>query len=412
MRAMAAHPRELKIKDFTYPLPEERVAKFPLADRSASRLLFYQGGTIADRNFTDLPGLLPPGAMLVFNNTRVVQARLFFRRETGSLIEVFCLEPVAPYTDMQQAMQQTQQATWKCLVGNAKKWKEQELQISFPLENRPPGQLLACKGEKTGDSFLVHFSWSPADLSFAEILEKAGNLPLPPYLNRSATETDLQTYQTVYARQEGAVAAPTAGLHFTDQVFGELAARRIPTLELTLHVGAGTFKPVKAAEMAGHDMHGEEIYVEAQALRQLLAHLPGPLIAVGTTSLRTLESLYWLGLLLARHPETSPGALHVPQWLPYEAGEELAPAAALQVLVDFLIRHQLDHLRATTQVLIAPGYRFRLVKGLVTNFHQPESTLLLLVSALIGSDWRRVYDHALSQGYRFLSYGDSSLLLP
>ncbi|MGV3504370.1 MAG: S-adenosylmethionine:tRNA ribosyltransferase-isomerase [Adhaeribacter sp.] len=409
---MAVHPRDLKIKDFTYHLPEERIAKFPLPDRAASRLLCYQGGQISDRAFTDLPGLLPPGAMLVFNNTRVVQARLFFRRPTGSIVEVFCLEPVAPYTDMQQAMQQTRQATWKCLVGNAKKWKEEELSLTFPLENQTPGQLVARKGEKTGDAYLVHFSWAPAGLTFADILEKAGNLPLPPYLNRAATETDLQTYQTVYARQQGAVAAPTAGLHFTDQVFGELAARHIPTLELTLHVGAGTFKPVKAAEMAGHDMHGEEIYVEARALRQLLGHLPGPLIAVGTTSLRTLESLYWLGLLLARNPETGPGQLQVPQWLPYEAGEDLAPAAALQVLLDFLSRHQLDHLRANTQVLIAPGYRFRLVKGLVTNFHQPESTLLLLVSALIGQDWHRVYQHALDQGYRFLSYGDSSLLLP
>lgn len=409
---MPTHPKELRIKDFTYPLPEGRIARFPLPERSASKLLVYKGGDIQDHVFTSLPDLLPRQALLVFNNTRVVQARLFFQRATGSIIEVFCLEPVAPSAEMQLAMQQTQSCTWNCLVGNAKKWKEPELTLALPLADQESGQLNVRKGERVGDSYHVHFSWTPASLTFAEILEKAGNLPLPPYLHRPATEADRQSYQTVYARQEGAVAAPTAGLHFTGALFRELAARQIPTLEVTLHVGAGTFKPVKAAEMAGHSMHGEEIYVSAGAIGQLLRQLPHPIIPVGTTSLRTLESLYWLGVRLLREPGLGPDQLHVPQWLPYEETGEIAPAAALQALLDFLGRHQTDHIRATTQLLIAPGYTFKLATGLVTNFHQPESTLLLLVAALIGPDWLKVYQHALQQGYRFLSYGDSSLLLP
>jgi S-adenosylmethionine:tRNA ribosyltransferase-isomerase len=409
---MPAHPKELKITDFRYDLPDERIAKFPLSERSASKLLLYRAGTIQDQVFTSLPELLPEQSLLVFNNTRVVQARLYFQRPTGSTIEVFCLDPVAPSTEMQLAMQQTQSCTWNCLVGNSKKWKEPDLSLAFPVNGQETGQLRVRKGERTGDSYQVTFSWTPATLTFAEILEKAGNLPLPPYLNRSATETDRQTYQTVYARQEGAVAAPTAGLHFTGQVFRDLAAKGIATREVTLHVGAGTFKPVKASEMAGHNMHGEEVYVAAEVIGDLLRHIPRPLIPVGTTSLRTLESLYWLGVRLIQDPDPDPARLHVNQWLPYENTGDIAPSEALQALLDFLGRHQLDHIRATTQLLIAPGYTFKLVTGLVTNFHQPESTLLLLVSALIGKDWRQVYQHALQHGYRFLSYGDSSLLLP
>jgi S-adenosylmethionine:tRNA ribosyltransferase-isomerase len=409
---MFAHPKELKIKDFTYDLPEARIAKFPLEERSAAKLLVYRAGQIQDHAFTELPALLPQRSLLVFNNTRVVQARLYFQRATGSTVEVFCLEPVAPSAEMQLAMQQTHSCTWNCLVGNARKWKEPELSLAIPLDNQQTGQLTVRKGDRVDDSYLIHFSWTPASLTFAEILEKAGNLPLPPYLNRPATATDRQTYQTVYARQDGAVAAPTAGLHFTDQVFRELAAQNIQTQEVTLHVGAGTFKPVKAAEMAGHSMHGEEIYVGTGVIEQLLKHLPDPVIPVGTTSLRTLESLYWLGVRLLRKPVLVPAELHVSQWLPYENEKVISPERALLALLDFLRLHQLDHIRATTQLLIAPGYSFKLVTGLVTNFHQPESTLLLLVSALIGNDWRKVYHHALQHGYRFLSYGDSSLLLP
>ena len=408
---MATDPKALKIKDFFYHLPEGRIAKFPLPDRAASRLLFYQGGKIKDKTFRDLPELLPAGSLLVFNNTKVVQARLFFKRPSGATIEIFCLEPVAPVTDMQLAMQRTGSCTWKCLVGNAKRWKEDTLQLSFVLPDQTTGTLLASKGDKLEDSYLVSFSWAPNNLTFADILTTAGNLPLPPYLNRSATTEDKQTYQTVYAQQEGAVAAPTAGLHFTGDIINNLACRNIKTLQVTLHVGAGTFKPVKASEMAQHNMHGEEIFVPAAAITQLLNHLPQPIIPVGTTSLRTLESLYWLGVRIAQNPGLPIQELVVPQWLPYETPAPPEPTEALIALLTYLQKHQLTHLRANTQIIIAPGYKFKLISGLVTNFHQPESTLLLLVSALIGPAWRQVYEHALANNYRFLSYGDSSLLL-
>jgi S-adenosylmethionine:tRNA ribosyltransferase-isomerase len=312
---------------------------------------------------------------------------------------------------MQMAMQRTGSCTWKCLVGNAKRWKADQLTLSFTLPDQTIGQLVATKGDRTEDSYCISFTWEPTGLTFAEILAYAGNLPLPPYLNRAATEQDNKSYQTVYAHQEGAVAAPTAGLHFTEEVFTTLKARQVQLMPVTLHVGAGTFKPVKASAMAEHPMHGEEIYVPVIALEQLRAHLPRPVIPVGTTSLRTLESLYWLGVRLAHNPDLKPDNLVVPQWLPYETPHLLDPDAALSALINFLNRHQQTHLRATTQLLIAPGYAFKIIKGLVTNFHQPESTLLLLVAALIGPDWRRVYAHALTNHYRFLSYGDSSLLL-
>ena len=409
---MSTDPKRLKIKDYSYTLPEDQIAKYPLPNRSGSKLLFYRQGQLTDYTFTSLSDLLPPGSMLVFNNTKVVQARLFFQRPSGSIIEVFCLEPLQPVSEMQLAMQQTGSCTWSCLVGNAKRWKEQALTLNFPLENGQTGVLKVEKGERLADGYVVHFSWEPVHLTFAEILEKAGNLPLPPYLNRAATPTDKQSYQTVYARQEGAVAAPTAGLHFTEATFKALQDKNIQTQEVTLHVGAGTFKPVKAPEMESHAMHREEIYVSATTIRALLQQIPKPIIPVGTTSLRTLESIYWLGVSLMFNPDTNPTDLQVPQWLPYEVQADILPAAALDALLAYLHQHRLDYLRANTQLLIAPGYTFKLVSGLITNFHQPESTLLLLVSALIGEDWRRVYEHALTNNYRFLSFGDSSLLLP
>jgi S-adenosylmethionine:tRNA ribosyltransferase-isomerase len=316
---------------------------------------------------------------------------------------------------MQLAMQQTESCTWSCLVGNAKRWKESVLIMEFPLENDQTGKLKVQKGERIQDSFAVNFSWEPAYLTFAEILEKAGNLPLPPYLNRAATTSDKETYQTIYAQEAGAVAAPTAGLHFTPEIFTALKEKNIATEEVTLHVGAGTFKPVKALQMEEHAMHREELYVSINCLRGILKHLPRPIIPVGTTSLRTLESLYCLGVALVLQPEKftkSENSLEVLQWSPYEVPKEIPPAEALNALLTYLLNNQLDYLRATTQLLIAPGYEFKLVNGLITNFHQPESTLLLLVSALIGEEWRRVYDHALYNNYRFLSFGDSSLLLP
>jgi S-adenosylmethionine:tRNA ribosyltransferase-isomerase len=403
---MTEHPKNLTIQNFRYYLPEAAVAQYPLVNRDASKLLFYKQGTISDHVFREIPDLLPAESVLVFNDTKVVQARLLFTKPTGGLIEIFCLEPVAPHTEMQQAMQQTAFCSWQCLVGNAKRWKSGPLQLQLSS-----GILQAEQQERIADGFIIKFSWQPSELTFAEVLELAGKLPLPPYLNREVEESDKDRYQTVYAANQGAVAAPTAGLHFTEDVLVGLTQRGIKQTKVTLHVGAGTFKPVKAAAMADHPMHAEEIYVSSETIRTLQYQFPKPVIPVGTTSLRTLESLYWLGVLVKNNPEIQ--NLHVPQWFPYEAGATLpTPAAALQTLLDYLQTTHRDYLRATTQLLIAPGYFFKICSGLITNFHQPESTLLLLVSALIGDNWRKVYEHALQNQYRFLSYGDSSLLLP
>jgi S-adenosylmethionine:tRNA ribosyltransferase-isomerase len=404
---MHTNPKNLAIKDFVYELPDERIAKFPLPERDQSKLLFYQDHNIADHTFTDLPSLLPAGSLLVFNNTKVVQARLIFHKETGGAVEIFCLEPVKPHREVQLAMQQTESCTWKCLVGNNKRWKSGLLKISFE-----GGVVTAEREAQQEGHFLIRFTWTPGDLTFAEVLERCGRLPLPPYLNRELTPEDRTRYQTIYAHHEGAVAAPTAGLHFTDKVMAQLQAKGIESTYLTLHVGAGTFKPVKADTMEAHEMHAEQLMVSKQVVEQLLQHLGQPLIPVGTTSMRSLESLFWLGTLLMQQPDLKPEELHVTQWLPYESNTPPAVSEALQALLDYMARHQIDHLHASTQIIIAPGYAFRICSGLVTNFHQPESTLLLLVAALIGEDWKQVYRHALANDYRFLSYGDSSLLLP
>lgn len=403
-------PRQLSIHDFTYQLPPERIAPEPLPNRDQSRLLLYQGGTIANRQFREVPALLPPDSLLVFNDTKVVRARLFARRPTGGVVELFCLEPVAPHRAIEPAMQQTGQCVWKCLVGNGRRWKSGPVTLEFEAEGQ--AAVLTAERVEQGEGYaLIRFSWEPAALPFAEVLRGAGHLPLPPYLNRTDTDADAVRYQTVYAAHEGAVAAPTAGLHFSDDVLAELTARQIPSARVTLHVGAGTFQPVKAEQMAGHPMHGEPISVTAATLRQLLEHLPRPIIPVGTTSLRTLESLYWLGARLVQQPTPQPN-WHVGQWQPYENQPDVSAKEALQALLRHLEATGSDTLHATTQLLIAPGYQFRLIRGLITNFHQPESTLLLLVAALIGPNWRTVYEHALAHKYRFLSYGDSSLLLP
>ncbi|MFD2786499.1 S-adenosylmethionine:tRNA ribosyltransferase-isomerase [Hymenobacter rubripertinctus] len=405
-------PRQLSIHDFTYELPADRIAPEPLPSRDQSRLLVCERGIIEDRTFLELPGLLPADSLLVFNDTKVVRARLFARRPTGGLVELFCLEPVSPHRAIEPAMQQTQACVWKCLVGNGRRWKDGPVTVEFEAQGQP-AVLRAKRVEQHEGYALIAFSWAPDGLPFAEVLRGAGHLPLPPYLNRADTDVDAIRYQTVYASQEGAVAAPTAGLHFSEAVLAELAERRTAAARVTLHVGAGTFQPVKARQMSDHPMHGEPISVTAETLSRLLAHLRegGPIIPVGTTSLRTLESLYWLGAGLVQRPALAP-AWHVGQWQPYEPQTEVPAAAALAALLAQLELTGSDTLHATTQLLIAPGYRFRLVQGLITNFHQPESTLLLLVAALIGADWRRVYDHALAHHYRFLSYGDSSLLLP
>ncbi|QCR21035.1 S-adenosylmethionine:tRNA ribosyltransferase-isomerase [Pontibacter sp. SGAir0037] len=400
-------PKKLAIKDFVYELPDERIAKFPLPERDQSKLLHYAHGQITDKHFKALPALLPPDSLLVFNDTKVVQARLLFSKETGGIIEIFCLEPVAPHREVQLAMQQTGSCTWKCLVGNNKRWKSGAVQLAFE-----GGILKAERQEQLEGHFLIRFTWEPANLTFAEVLEQCGKLPLPPYLNRGLTPEDHTRYQTIYANQQGAVAAPTAGLHFTDQVMQHLQECGIYTAYLTLHVGAGTFKPVKAEHMEEHEMHAEQLYISKSFLQQLLQQLGKPVIPVGTTSMRSLESIYWLGTKVLRQPQLAEKDLHVSQWIAYETAETPSAAQAIQALLDFMAQHHTEHLHASTQIIIAPGYSFKICDGLVTNFHQPESTLLLLVSALIGENWRKVYQHALANDYRFLSYGDSSLLLP
>jgi S-adenosylmethionine:tRNA ribosyltransferase-isomerase len=406
-------PGQLRIQDFQYDLPADRIAPEPLPDRSSSRLLVSRAGVIKDKHFRDLPGELPSNALLIFNDTQVVRARLLAHRPTGGIVELFCLEPVAPHRALEPALQQTSACTWRCLVGNGRRWRQGSVSLEFSFAGQPATLWAERQAVEAGGESLIDFHWQPSSLPFAEVLRAAGHLPLPPYLHRTDTAADAVRYQTVYAAHEGAVAAPTAGLHFTPEVLEELGQRGIATGHVTLHVGAGTFQPVKAETMADHPMHAEPIIVQASLLRQLLAHRPRPVIAVGTTSLRTLESLYWLGAALVRQPDLP--ALEVKQWQPYEdlAGtSDISAEAALQALLTHLDATGSEALEASTRLLIAPGYRFRLVQGLITNFHQPESTLLLLVSALLGPEWRAVYDHALAHNYRFLSYGDSSLLLP
>jgi S-adenosylmethionine:tRNA ribosyltransferase-isomerase len=402
-------PKELQIQDFTYSLPEEAIAKFPVPQRDQSRLLYYEQGAIQDHLFTAIPTLLPADSLLVFNDTKVVQARLLFQKPTGGGIEIFCLEPVLPHPEIALAMQVPEACVWKCLVGNAKRWKEGP--VSSPINAENGGHLLAEKVQEEKDYFLIRFSWEPAHLAFAQVLELAGQTPLPPYFRRASTPEDSQRYQTVYAAHEGAIAAPTAGLHFTPAVLGELARLGVQTAFLTLHVGAGTFRPVKAEQMKNHGMHAEEMYVSRGLVQQVREHLPRPVVPVGTTSMRTLESLYWLGAKLLREPYPSPEKLHLSQWDPYQTLNQPDPADAFAALLQHLDRSQADHLHASTQLLIAPGYDFKVCQALVTNFHQPQSTLLLLVAAFVGPDWRNIYDHALKNNYRFLSYGDSSLLV-
>lgn len=401
--------RHIHIRDYDYPLPDGRIAKFPLAERDSSKLLVYDHGEIGEDTFCNLPAHLPSGALMVFNNTKVIQARIHFRKETGALIEVFLLEPAAP-ADYEQMFQATGRCSWYCLVGNLKKWKDGRLSRLFSVRGREVCLTVERVGEKH-TSQRIDFSWDAADVPFAEILDAIGELPIPPYLNRKTEESDKTTYQTVYSKVKGSVAAPTAGLHFTDRVLASIDARGIEREELTLHVGAGTFKPVKSDEIAGHEMHTEYICVHRHTIERLIAH-NGQAIAVGTTSVRTLESLYYMGLRLSRNPGLTEEQLHIGQWEPYDTVASLAPVEALRCLLGFLDRHGLSSLHTSTQIMIAPGYDYKIVKMLVTNFHQPQSTLLLLVSAFVHGDWRRIYDYALAHDFRFLSYGDSSLLIP
>ena len=403
--------QHIHISDYTYELPDERIAKFPIAQRDHSKLLVYRHGEVSEDVFYHLPDYLPTGALMVFNNTKVIQARIHFRKETGALIEVFLLEPAAP-SDYELMFQTHGHCEWYCLVGNQKKWKEGSLRRSLEV-NGVTLTLQATRLGEHGTSQHIAFDWDNDNVSFAEILDAVGELPIPPYLNRETQESDKTTYQTVYSKIKGSVAAPTAGLHFTDQILSELDAHGIDREELTLHVGAGTFKPVKSEEIGGHEMHSEYISVRKQTLEKLLRHHASA-IAVGTTSVRTLESLYYMGVKLEQNPNLTEEQLHVNQWEPYQlsAEQEIKPEKATQNLLDYLIRNDLNTLHTSTQIIIAPGYQYKIVKMLVTNFHQPQSTLLLLVSAFVHGDWRKIYDYALAHEFRFLSYGDSSLLIP
>ena len=404
-------PKHIRISDFNYNLPDERIAKFPIAQRDHSKLLVYRHGEVSDDTFYHLPDYLPEGALMVFNNTKVIQARMHFRKETGALIEVFLLEPADP-TDYELMFQLTSHCSWLCLIGNLKKWKEGTLKRDFTIKGEQL-TLTATRRQMVGNSHWVDLEWNNANVTFAEILEEVGELPIPPYLNRNTEESDKTTYQTVYSKIKGSVAAPTAGLHFTEDVLHAIDEKGIDREEVTLHVGAGTFKPVKSEEIEGHEMHTEYICVRRETLEKLIAH-DAKAIAVGTTSVRTLESLYYMGCRLAGNPELSERELHIDQWEPYEerAGEEIPPVEALKHLLDWLDRNHLPALHSSTQIIIAPGYEYKIVKMLVTNFHQPQSTLLLLVSAFVKGDWHKIYDYALTHDFRFLSYGDSSLLIP
>lgn len=402
---MSSH-KNIKIRDFTYDLPDDRIAKYPLKERDQSKLLTWQNGQIGEDVFENSVDYLPEGAQLVFNNTKVIHARLFFYKETGAKIEIFCLEPVEP-GDHQLAFQETEEVVWKCMVGNSKKWKEGFLSHKFNI-NGDNIELTAAKIAQEGNTFHIRFVWN-GGLHFSEIIEHIGQLPIPPYLNRETEDSDEETYQTVYAKINGSVAAPTAGLHFTDSVLEKLKKKNIATREITLHVGAGTFQPVKSETIEGHTMHHEQVIIPVEILRAFLEN-PENIIAVGTTSVRSIESLYWIGVQLEEkrfdpfHPE-------VKQWEPYENEASISIEKALQNIIYFLVENNEKAIRFSTQIIILPGYNFKLIRGMFTNFHQPQSTLLLLIGAFLSDDWKRVYEYALANNFRFLSYGDSNLYL-
>lgn len=401
------HPKDLKIEDYTYNLPDERIAKYPLEQRDASKLLIYHDGQLTEDVYRNIAAHIPGGSLMVFNRTMVVQARLLFTKLTGGIIEVFCLEPHEQYGDVQTAMQQTQRVLWRCIVGGAGKWKDglvlEQQHETFTLQ--------ASMVERGVGSFVIELIWN-TDASFAEVLHTAGKIPLPPYLHRQAEHSDTERYQTIYAKEKGSVAAPTAGLHFTDNIMQSLGKKGIGTAFVNLHVGAGTFMPVKSTTMQDHTMHAEWIHVDVDTIHKLITCLEKGIVAVGTTTMRTLESLYWIGVKLLNHTVPDFGGYAVSQWDPYEITADADAETALSALADYLLLNKLSTLVTRTQILIAPGYTNRIVKGLATNFHQPQSTLLLLVASMIGDNWREMYKYALDNNYRFLSYGDGCLIWP
>ena len=404
------HPKDLQIKDFSYHLPEDRIAKYPLANRAESKLLIYKDKQISKSTYRQIATEIPENSLLVFNNTKVIEARILFQKESGAIIEIFCLEPDDQYPDITTAMLQKGKVFWKCLVGGAKKWKEKQILKHIQIAGNTI-VLRAERKEQIADYNLIEFNWDDISISFAEILHAAGLIPLPPYLNRKAETSDADRYQTIYAKYDGSVAAPTAGLHFTEAVFEKLGKKNIETAYLTLHVGAGTFKPVKAEKMDEHEMHAEFIEVSVPLIEKIIAKLNAPIIPVGTTSMRTIESLYWLGIKVILNPAIILSELFVNQWAPYEIdATDISASTALNALIIWMQKNEIEILITKTQIIIAPGYEFKIANALITNFHQPQSTLLLLVSALIGDDWKKVYAYAIENDFRFLSYGDGCLL--
>ncbi|MCP2037527.1 S-adenosylmethionine:tRNA ribosyltransferase-isomerase [Chryseobacterium sp. HSC-36S06] len=405
------HPKHLKIEDFTYDLPAEKIAYNPVNPRDQSKLLVYKDKKISENIYRNICDYLPENAVLVFNDTKVVKSRLFFKNENGANIEVFCLEPYGEAIDYEQHFLEQNSVTWICFIGKVSKWREQHLAKIINLD----GTQVKLSAEIVGkleDAYLVKFTWSPGEIPFGKVMDAAGATPLPPYIKRVAEKVDEDSYQTVYSENEGSVAAPTAGLHFTERVLNDFEEKGISSLFTTLHVGAGTFKPVKSEVMEDHIMHAEYLNITTDFLENLITKIQQPIITVGTTSTRTLESIYWMGNMIAKNPEISYEELKITQWLPYETEAVCTAEAAIKALVNWIKNTQQKHLSIETEIIIAPGYSFKIVKGLITNFHQPQSTLLLLVSALIGNDWKKIYKHALENDFRFLSYGDGSLLLP
>lgn len=403
-------PKDIRIEDYSYVLPEDRIAKFPLPNRDESKLLVYKQGEISEDVFKNVTNHLPGNMLMVMNNTKVIQARLLFQKDTGAHIEVFCLSPLSP-NDYALVFQTEKSCVWECMVGNAKKWKQGQILRKNVVVNGREVEIQAVQKGENDRTIPVEFSWNVQGVNWADILDACGVLPIPPYLKRETQESDKQTYQTVYSKIKGSVAAPTAGLHFTESVFEKLKSMGIDREEVTLHVGAGTFQPVKSDTLQEHEMHTEVISVNRSTIEHI-KQFAGRIIAVGTTSVRTIESLYYFGAMLNQNPNLGAAGLKVTQWMPYEGGYSVSVEDALQALLDYLDRNDLDSLKASTQIIIAPGYKFKLVKAMITNFHQPENTLMLLVAAFLGQDWKKVYDYALSHQFRFLSYGDSSLLMP
>lgn len=404
---MAADPRNIKIKDYTYILPEEKIAKYPLKDRDSSKLLIYRSGKISHDIFRNLSHYLKKNDILVYNQTRVIRARLIFSKKTGAKIEIFCLEPIKP-SDYERNFSAGKEVEWRCLVGNQKKWKAGKLVMELNREGKKVN-LYAEQIKRMGKDMLIRFSWDDDRISFSEILEISGHVPVPPYLKRNDEEIDRSRYQTVYSKEDGSVAAPTAGLHFTDNVLSDLSKKGLKTGKLTLHVGAGTFVPVKTETTGGHNMHIEHFRVDRELLIKIIDRR---VIAVGTTSLRTLESLYWIGHKLSAGLIESPRDIYIEQWYPYDNMTDTYYKEYIETILNFMDKNKLEHLEARTGIIIVPGYKVRIAKGLITNYHLPGSTLLLLVAAFIGSNWKRVYEYSLKNDFRFLSYGDTSLLLP